>query len=108
MFDFKFTQWKRYILIALGRSVISKTQRIVVEMNSSVILYTDNSVAQQIMLCFFLKQTKYGEFSKGECEHSSQTPLLVKKVYRIQTIRPNLNLLVRFLCHLLFHFLYNS
>ena len=30
MFDFKFTQRKRYILIASGRSVISKTQRIVV------------------------------------------------------------------------------
>ena len=46
MFDFKFTQWKRYILIALVRSVISKTQRIVmIEIHFSVILYTDNSVA---------------------------------------------------------------
>lgn len=45
MFDFKFTQRKRYILIALVRSVISKTQRIVVEIFSLVILYTDNSVA---------------------------------------------------------------
>ena len=46
MFDFKFTQRKRYILIALVRSVISKTQRIVVsEIHPLVILYTDNSVA---------------------------------------------------------------
>ena len=46
MFDFKFTQRKRYILIALGRSVISKTQRIVVsEIHPPIILYTDNSVA---------------------------------------------------------------
>ena len=55
MFDFKFTQRKRYILIALVRSVISKTQRIVVEIFSLVILYTDNSVAQQNYVMLFSK-----------------------------------------------------
>lgn len=56
MFDFKFTQRKRYILIALGRSVISKTQRIVVsEIHPLVILYTDNSVTQQIYVMLFPK-----------------------------------------------------
>ena len=81
MFDFKVYSMETLYINSVGEKCNLQNTTNRVEINSLSLSFTPITLwHNKIMLCFFLKQTKYGEFSKGECEHSSQTPLFVKQI----------------------------
>ena len=75
MFDFKVYSMETLYINSVGEKCNLQNTTNRVEINSLSLSFTPITLwHNKIMLCFFLKQTKYGEFREGECGYNPQTP----------------------------------